>query len=126
MRAAKLIPDILYLLVPFTALALYEYATTLDQEVRIVWRRRWTFTSALLVTMRWAMVLSAAINIVSLDTQVSYRWSITAVWSNDSLLAVGQNVFKTKHGNSFKYRCILWNPISFALSLILFAQSAGK
>lgn len=39
------------------ALVAYEYLITLDQEVATVWRRKWTATSVLIVSVRWVMVL---------------------------------------------------------------------
>ncbi|GJE88864.1 hypothetical protein PsYK624_049510 [Phanerochaete sordida] len=37
-------------------IVLYEYAVTLPQEVEAVWKREWTATSILLLTIRWTMV----------------------------------------------------------------------
>ena len=41
----------------FLALVVYEYLITFDREIAVVWNRRWTATSALLVFVRWTMVL---------------------------------------------------------------------
>ena len=42
----------------FTALVVYEYFITLDQEVATVWKRKFNATSCLLVTTRWVMLLN--------------------------------------------------------------------
>lgn len=39
------------------AMTLYEYVITFDQEVNTVWRRKWTLTSFLLISIRGMMVL---------------------------------------------------------------------
>ncbi|GJE85321.1 hypothetical protein PsYK624_014000 [Phanerochaete sordida] len=46
-----------YMGVSVTALAVYEYVVTFDQEVKTGWQRRFNATSVLLVTTRWVMVL---------------------------------------------------------------------
>lgn len=43
---------------PSTALVVYEYIITLNQEIVAVWKRRWNATSGLLISIRWVMVLS--------------------------------------------------------------------
>ena len=46
------------------ALAIYEYIITLSQEVHTVWFQQWSYTSALLTTLRWntvAMSLASAL-----------------------------------------------------------------
>lgn len=43
-----------------TVWVFYEYIFTLECEVRIVWRRKVSAVSVLLLSVRWAMVLSAA------------------------------------------------------------------
>ena len=53
------------------ALTLYEYAITFDQEVQAVWRRTCTVSSLLLLSIRWVMVLSAIMSLVSLLPRVS-------------------------------------------------------
>ena len=39
-----------------SALTAHEYVMTLDQEVAAVWRRKWTASSLLLLSVRWVMV----------------------------------------------------------------------
>ncbi|EKM56265.1 uncharacterized protein PHACADRAFT_253302 [Phanerochaete carnosa HHB-10118-sp] len=36
----------------------YEFAVTLDQEIAVVWKRKFTATSLLLLSIRWLMVLA--------------------------------------------------------------------
>lgn len=43
------------------ALSFYEYLITLQQEVNAVWSRKPSLTSMLLLSVRWTMVLNAAI-----------------------------------------------------------------
>ena len=40
------------------ALVVYEYLITIDQELAVVWKRQWTPASALLISLRWVMILS--------------------------------------------------------------------
>ena len=56
LQAGKSVANIL-----IQALPLYEYVITLDLEYSVVWRRKLTATSFLLITTRWAMVLAAVL-----------------------------------------------------------------
>ena len=51
LRAAQDTADFFYV-----ALGIYEYLTTFSQEVQVVWKRKWTVTTVLLLTIRWAIV----------------------------------------------------------------------
>ncbi|KIP03250.1 hypothetical protein PHLGIDRAFT_247610 [Phlebiopsis gigantea 11061_1 CR5-6] len=42
-----------------TALAAYEYMITFDKEVEYIWSKKLTLSSALLLSVRWVMVLVA-------------------------------------------------------------------
>lgn len=43
---------------------LYEFIITFDQEVAVVWRRKFTATSLLLLGIRWLMILSPISEII--------------------------------------------------------------
>ncbi|GJE90609.1 hypothetical protein PsYK624_067530 [Phanerochaete sordida] len=62
-----------------SALTLYEYAITFDQEVQAVWRRRWTISSLLLLSIRAVMVISAIFQLVSLLPRKAVRPSLSPV-----------------------------------------------
>ena len=53
-------------------LVIYEYLITLDREVQTVWCRKWTASSLLLLSTRWAMVLSSMLTFFSPPPNVSY------------------------------------------------------
>lgn len=42
---------------------MYEYLITLGDEVDVVWSRPWTGASVLLLSTRWTMLLSAAVDL---------------------------------------------------------------
>ena len=59
---------VLYLLVAYTqiltchiAIVVYEYIITFYDEIKTVWKRRWTATSFLLLSIRWIMVANVLI-----------------------------------------------------------------
>lgn len=54
------------------ALLAYEIIITIDGEVELVWKRRWTATSFLLLTTRWVMILNVIFTLVPGTPQVSY------------------------------------------------------
>ncbi|GJE98326.1 hypothetical protein PsYK624_145540 [Phanerochaete sordida] len=51
-----------YISTSLLSLVIYELAITLDQEVSLVWRRRITATSLLLISTRWTMLLALLAN----------------------------------------------------------------
>lgn len=48
-----------------SALAVYEYIVTIDQEVSAVWKRPVSAASVLLVSIRWAVLLQALTAVLS-------------------------------------------------------------
>ena len=51
----------------------YEYLITFDQEVAIVWRKRISLTSVLLLVLRWGMVSIVILqNLIITSDEVSY------------------------------------------------------
>lgn len=48
----------------------YEYLITLDQEIAIVWRRKFALTSVLVLALRWSMVATAILNWVPISTDL--------------------------------------------------------
>lgn len=57
----------------------YEYIITVDDEVRTVWRRNFNITSLLLLTVRWAMVMSAVVVLLPTSASVSPSVSICPI-----------------------------------------------
>ncbi|EKM51717.1 uncharacterized protein PHACADRAFT_102465 [Phanerochaete carnosa HHB-10118-sp] len=64
---------------PRSALVVYEYLITFDQEVAIVWRKKITLTSAFLVIIRWAMVVNAIIANIVPSTDLVPSSSTTSI-----------------------------------------------
>ena len=54
-------------------IVIHEYLFTLDQEVLTVWKRHWTASSILLVSVRWVMVVNAALGVVPPLSAVTVR-----------------------------------------------------
>lgn len=54
-----------------TALVFYEYIITFRREIATVWNRKITFTSALLPSTRYTLVLSQVIGIIKPSPAVS-------------------------------------------------------
>ena len=52
------------------ALVVYEYVITLDQEISTIWKREWTMSSALLLSIRWAMLLNQIVAYVPASENV--------------------------------------------------------
>ena len=57
MRVASLLWSQYLLNISLSALVAYEYLITFGQEVSTIWKRPWTAASALLLLIRWTMVL---------------------------------------------------------------------
>ena len=53
------------------AIALYEYGFTLSDEVAVVWQRRLTATSAMMLSIRWVMLLLAVLQLFPITPKVS-------------------------------------------------------
>ncbi|EKM56357.1 uncharacterized protein PHACADRAFT_140967, partial [Phanerochaete carnosa HHB-10118-sp] len=47
-----------YVVYSMLCLVVYEFVITLDQEIAVVWRRKFTLTSLLLLSTRWLMLLN--------------------------------------------------------------------
>ncbi|GJE99248.1 hypothetical protein PsYK624_154980 [Phanerochaete sordida] len=47
-------------------LAAYDFVITFGQEVAVVWRRKWTVTSTLLLGVRWLMVIGPVLSLISI------------------------------------------------------------
>lgn len=52
------------------ALVVYEYIITLDQEAASVWKRNWTASSVLLLSIRWVMILNQVTSYVPASSKV--------------------------------------------------------
>ena len=53
------------------ALVVYEYILTIDREFAVVWKRKFNATSALLISVRWMMVLVQVSGWMGVTPQVS-------------------------------------------------------
>ena len=51
---------------------LYEYVITFDSEVNLVWKRRWSMSSLLLLTIRWFMVATVITSLLPSTPQVMF------------------------------------------------------
>ena len=51
---------------------MYEYLITFDQEIQCVWRRKWTATSVLLLSIRYITILAQMIGWSQLSAVVGY------------------------------------------------------
>ncbi|EKM56328.1 uncharacterized protein PHACADRAFT_207600 [Phanerochaete carnosa HHB-10118-sp] len=73
-----------YLTYSVLCLVVYEYSITLHQEVAVVWRRKPTVTSVLLLTTRWLMLLNPILN----ATPSTGAWceSESAEWNYDEFI----------------------------------------
>lgn len=47
-----------------TALVFYDYLITLDQEVRTVWKQKFSAVSLLILFTRWTLLWQAAVNLI--------------------------------------------------------------
>lgn len=56
------------------ALVAYEYVITLDQEISTVWSRKRTASSALLLSIRWVMVLNQVVSYIPASSKVCDSW----------------------------------------------------
>lgn len=64
------------------ALVAYEYIITLDQEISTVWGRKRTASSALLLSIRWVMVLNQVVSYIPVSPKVCnscLRWLVKCV-----------------------------------------------
>ncbi|EKM56463.1 uncharacterized protein PHACADRAFT_207695 [Phanerochaete carnosa HHB-10118-sp] len=60
-EAVKQIQAQSYADVAMTAIVVFEYLVTFDQELTCVWQRKFSATSVLLLTTRWVMIINQAI-----------------------------------------------------------------
>lgn len=65
------------------AAVFYEYAITVELELTTVWKRKWTVTSALLISSRWVAFLYALLSVIPMPPRVSsvsvFLYSIHAI-----------------------------------------------
>ncbi|GJE88866.1 hypothetical protein PsYK624_049530 [Phanerochaete sordida] len=77
------------------ALVAFEFLITLDQEVAIVWRRKFTLTSALVVAIRWSMVANVVLDWTPASTdlmqsreQTRERGHMDRLWRHRIILCI--------------------------------------
>ncbi|KIP05466.1 hypothetical protein PHLGIDRAFT_74282, partial [Phlebiopsis gigantea 11061_1 CR5-6] len=59
------------LFIACVALGLYEYIITLASEVETVWKRPWTVSSILFLSIRWNGLLFPVLGTISITLEVS-------------------------------------------------------
>ncbi|GJE96349.1 hypothetical protein PsYK624_125430 [Phanerochaete sordida] len=77
-------------LVAMLTLVVYEYAVTLDREVDVVWRRRPTAPSAMLLVSRWLMLLGPIAGNIPITSVARFEgiWRLTVITYALSLTVV--------------------------------------
>lgn len=107
-----------------SALAIFEYIITIDHEVDTLLRRK-SATSLLYVSIRWAMVLQAIIQLVPNNPDVSPYFLITVSHAHELLRGTPTLVVLIQI-TSFSLRCRTRYAIDQALNFLLVIQSAGE
>ncbi|EKM56285.1 uncharacterized protein PHACADRAFT_207564 [Phanerochaete carnosa HHB-10118-sp] len=100
------------------ALVTYEYVVTLDQEIAVVWKRKFTATSMMLLSTRWLMLwgvilmympakqtssittltsLFSALRVYALWQQSRMKYVFTTIVFMLGLVPVGTNIFASVH-----------------------------
>ncbi|GJE98328.1 hypothetical protein PsYK624_145560 [Phanerochaete sordida] len=72
-------------------LVVYEFIVTLDEELTVVWRRRPTATSMLLLIMRWIMLLGPIVQTVPARPtwcRSQYAWNIAVFLVTTAVIAL--------------------------------------
>lgn len=62
-----------------SAINVYEYLITLDQEVVMVWKKKRNTSSLILLGVRWILFSSAVLNIMHFQQEVSLQIIISLV-----------------------------------------------
>ncbi len=75
-----LILSVMLFLTHILALVAFDYVITMDQEVNMVWRKKWTAATWLFITNRYLLVLVMVLANVhaTATTSVYYRFSSKA------------------------------------------------
>lgn len=59
---------------PGAVLSIHEYIITFDREISIVWRRKWSFMSIVLLSTRWVMLVNAITTFLPAHSVQVRRW----------------------------------------------------
>jgi len=114
-----------YAQVAAAALVTYDAFLTLEDEVHLIWRRRWGFGTAIYFLNRYGVPVQAGLNIVAiLDANLSldacYSWNVWSTWIIPIVLMLIESLLVMRVSSMYSTR---WVTIPLVVLYILGAAT---